>query len=350
MQETVTLAHGAGGKQTSELIEKVFRAHFENPLFTPDDAAVLQIPAADGGSGTAAGTAGSAAPRLAMSTDGFIVSPAFFPGGNIGKLSICGTVNDLACMGAQPLYMTCAFVIEEGFSMAKLEEIAAAMEKTAKEVGVNIVAGDTKVAGKGQVDGVFITTTAVGRIMDGIQTGGALARPGDCVIVTGDVGRHGCTILLARDEYGIEADVTSDCAPLWHPVRNVLTAVPDVHVIRDATRGGVGTVLYEIAGQSGVGFSLESEKIPVDPGVRGVCGMLGLEPLYLACEGRLVIIAPADKKDLILDTLHKCPYTEGAACIGTVTADHPGRVVLNTEIGAQTILPQPGNELLPRIC
>ena len=293
IHDTVTLAHGAGGKQTSELIEKVFRAHFENPLFTPDDAAVLEIPAG----------------RLAMSTDGFIVSPAFFPGGNIGKLSICGTVNDLACMGAQPLYMTCAFVIEEGFPMAKLEEIAAAMEKTAAETGVKIVAGDTKVAGKGQVDGVFITTTAIGRIMDGVKTGGALAKPGDCVIVTGDVGRHGCTILLARDDFGIEADVASDCAPLWKAVQNVLKAAPDTHVIRDATRGGVGTVLYEIAGQSCVGFSLEAEKIPVDPGVRGVCSMLGLEPLYLACEGRLVIIAPPEKKDCILETLRTSPYT-----------------------------------------
>jgi len=340
LQDTVTLAHGAGGKQTSELIEKVFKAHFENPLFTPDDAAVLQIgPGADG-----------QLPKLAMSTDGFIVSPSFFPGGNIGKLSICGTVNDLACMGAQPLYMTCAFVIEEGFPMAKLEEIAAAMEKTAAEAGVCIVAGDTKVAGKGQVDGVFITTTAVGRIMDGVTTGGALAKPGDSVIVTGDIGRHGCTILLARDDYGIEADVTSDCAPLWNAVHNVLTEVPGVHVIRDATRGGVGTVLYEIAGQSGVGFALDAENIPVDPGVRGVCGMLGLEPLYLACEGRLVIITPPETRDKVLDILRNSPHTEGAACIGTVTEDHPGRVVLQTEIGAQTILPQPGNELLPRIC
>ena len=334
MTDTVTLAHGAGGKQTSELIGKVFRAHFENPLFTPDDAAVLEIPAG----------------RLAMSTDGFIVTPAFFPGGNIGKLSICGTVNDLACMGAEPLYMTCAFVIEEGFPMEKLEKIAASMEETAKEAGVKIVAGDTKVAGKGQVDGVFITTTAVGRVLDGVRTGGALARPGDCVIVTGDIGRHGCTILLSRDDFGIEADVTSDCAPLWHAVRSVLAAAPDTHVIRDATRGGVGTVLYEIAAQSGVGFRLEADRIPVDPGVRGVCGMLGLEPLYLACEGRLVIIAPAEKKDAVLCALRESPHAGGAACIGAVTADHPGRVVLDTEIGSQTILPQPGNELLPRIC
>ena len=195
--------------------------------------------------------------RIAMSTDGFIVSPAFFNGGNIGKLSICGTVNDLACMGAVPKYLTCGFVIEEGFPLAKLEEIAAAMEKTAKEAGVMIVAGDTKVAGKGQVDGVFINTTGVGIIPDGIRTSGAMAKPGDAVIVTGDIGRHGCTILLARDDYGIEADVTSDCAPLSGAVQAALEAVPDIHVIRDATRGGVGTVLYEIAGQSGVGVRRE---------------------------------------------------------------------------------------------
>ena len=216
LQDTVTLAHGAGGKQTSELIEKVFKAHFENPLFTPDDAAVLQIgPGADG-----------QLPRLAMSTDGFIVSPSFFPGGNIGKLSICGTVNDLACMGAQPLYMTCAFVIEEGFPMAKLEEIAAAMEKTAAEAGVCIVAGDTKVAGRGQVDGVFITTTAVGRIMDGVTTGGALAKPGDSVIVTGDIGRHGCTILLARDDYGIRPAAPGQIRNLPENIFLILRQIP----------------------------------------------------------------------------------------------------------------------------
>lgn len=334
MSKTVTLAHGAGGKQTSELIHEVFEAHFKNPLFTADDAAVL-----DAGPG-----------KLAMSTDGFIVSPYEFPGGNVGKLSICGTVNDLACMGAEPLYMTCAFVIEEGFPMDKLEEIAASMEKTAAEAGVRIVAGDTKVAGRGQVDGVFITTTAIGKIRDGVKTGGALAKPGDAVIVTGDVGRHGCTILLARNEYGIEADVDSDCAPLWGTVNALLDTTDNVHVIRDATRGGVGTVLYEIAGQSGVGIRIDAEAVPVDGAVKGVCGMLGLEPLYLACEGRLVIIAPAEEKDRILEVLRASKYSQGAAVIGTVTEEMPGKVVMTTEIGAETLLPQPGGELLPRIC
>ena len=334
MNDTVTMAHGAGGKQTSELIQKVFRAHFENPYFTADDASVLPAPKG----------------RIAMTTDGFIVSPQFFPGGNIGKLSICGTVNDLSCMGAKPLYMTCAFVIEEGFEMAKLEEIAAAMEKTANEVGVRLVAGDTKVAGKGQCGGVFITTTGIGEIQEGIETSGKLARPGDAVIVTGDVGRHGCAILLARDEYGIDADVTSDCAPLWKPVDAALNAVRDIHVIRDATRGGVGTVLYEIAAESGVGVCLDQSKIPVDDKVRGVTGMLGLEPLYLACEGRLVMICPQEKADRLVEVLRGQKYTENAVIIGTITKEHAGRVIMTTEIGTQTLLPEPGNELLPRIC
>ena len=281
--KTVTMAHGAGGRQTSELIDEVFKAHFANPDLTADDAAVLVPPAG----------------KMAVSTDGFIVSPAFFPGGNIGKLSICGTVNDLACMGAKPMYLTCAFVIEEGFPMEKLEEIAAAMEKTAKEAGVRIVSGDTKVAGKGQVDGVFITTTGMGEIQDGVKVGGELAKPGDAIIVTGDVGRHGCTILLAREDFGIDADVTSDCAPLWGTVKEVMDATHNLHVIRDATRGGVGTVLYEIAGQSNVGIRLDASSVPVAPEVKGVCGMLGLEPLYLACEGRMVIMAPKEEAEKI---------------------------------------------------
>lgn len=334
MSKTVTLAHGAGGRQTSELIDQVFKAHFANPDLTSDDAAVLSV---EGG-------------KLAFTTDGFIVSPAEFPGGNIGKLSICGTVNDLACMGAKPLYLSCAFVIEEGFPMDKLEEIAAAMEKTAAEAGVKIVAGDTKVAGKGQVDGVFITTTGIGQIQEGVSTSGFQAKPGDAVLVSGDVGRHGCTILLARNEFGIEADVTSDCAPLWGTVQSMLETTKDIHVIRDATRGGVGTVLYEIAEQSKVGIRLNAPDIPVADGVKGVCGMLGLEPLYLACEGRLVIFAPKEVAPALLETLRKGKYSADAAIIGEVTEELPGRVMMKTEIGAETLLPPPGGELLPRIC
>lgn len=333
-EAVVTLAHGSGGQETGRLIDQVFRRHFQNPLFTADDAAIL--PAPEG--------------KIAMSTDGFIVSPAFFPGGNIGKLSICGTVNDLACMGAKPLYLTCSFVIEEGYPLANLENIAASMEKTAAEAGVRIVAGDTKVAGRGQADGVFITTTGLGQILSGVHPAGNCARPGDKILVTGDVGRHGCTILLARDDYGIEAGVKSDCAPLWNAVENLLQEAPDTHVIRDATRGGVGTVLYEIAAQSGVGIRLDADAVPVQEEVRGVCGMLGLEPLYLACEGTMVVIVPAEEADLAVEALRRSPHTEGACVIGEVTESHPGRVIMTTPIGTQTFLPRPGSELLPRIC
>lgn len=332
--KTITLAHGAGGKQTSDLIGGLFKKYFNNEYLTADDAAVLPAPTG----------------KIAMSTDGFIVSPAFFPGGNIGKLSICGTVNDLACMGAKPLYISIGCVIEEGFPMDKLEEITAAIAATAKEVGVSIVSGDTKVAGKGQVDGIFITTTGVGQIMEGAELSGAYAKPGDAIIVTGDVGRHGCTVLLERDRFGMEAHVTSDCAPLWNAVNAVLTETKDVHVIRDATRGGVGTVLYEIAEQSNVGISLDMESVPVAPEVAGVTGMLGLEPLYLACEGRLVIFAPKESAEQVVETLKSCKYTEGACIIGHVTEDMVGHVVVKTEIGTETLLPPPTGELLPRIC
>lgn len=334
MEKTVTLAHGAGGKQTNELIDQVFKAHFANPELTSDDAAVLTVNAG----------------KLAFTTDGFIVSPQEFPGGNIGKLSICGTVNDLSCMGAKPKYLSCAFVIEEGYSMEKLEKIAAAMEETAAKADVKIVAGDTKVAGKGQVDGVFITTTGIGEIQEGANTSGFLAKPGDAIIVSGDVGRHGCTILLAREDFGIDAEVTSDCAPLWECVEAMFDVTKDIHVIRDATRGGVGTVLYEIAEQSKVGIRLNQEQIPVQDGVRGVCGMLGLEPLYLACEGRLVIFAPKAEAPALVEALRKLEPSKDAAIIGEVTEEMPGRVVVTTEIGAQTLLPPPGGELLPRIC
>lgn len=334
MEKTVTLAHGAGGKQTSELIDQVFKNYFSNPDLTGDDAAVLNV---EGG-------------KLAFTTDGFIVSPAKFPGGNIGKLSICGTVNDLSCMGAKPLYLSCAFVIEEGFPMTDLLDIAKAMAETAKEAGVRIVAGDTKVAGKGQVDGVFITTTGIGRVLEDVDVSGAFARPGDQILVTGDVGRHGCTILLSREDFGIDADVTSDCAPLWHTVKSVLDVTKDVHVIRDATRGGVGTVLHEIADQSNVGIRLFAKDVPVQPEVKGVCGMLGLEPLYLACEGRLVIVVPKEHAKDVLEVLKEGKYSKEAAIIGEVTEEMPKRVVMKTEIGAETLLPPPGGELLPRIC
>ena len=334
MENIITLAHGSGSIQTSELIDSIFKSNFDNPYLTADDAAVLSLEEG----------------KIAMSTDGFIVSPYEFPGGNIGKLAICGSGNDIACMGAKPKYLTCSYIIEEGFPVEELEKIAKSMGETARKAGILIVAGDTKVAGKGQVDKIFITTTAVGNIVDGVNTSGSFAKPGDKIIVSGDIGRHGCTILLARGEFNIDADITSDCAPLWSNIEAVFNETKDIHVIRDATRGGVGTVLYEIAKQSNVGISLNHESIPIDPGVKGVCSMLGLEPLYLACEGRLVFFAPAEVADKVLNALRACENSTNAAIIGEVTGDNVGKVILNTAVGAKTILSRPSGELLPRIC
>ena len=334
MDDVITLAHGAGGQKTARLIGDIFRKYFDNPYLTADDAAVLPPPEG----------------RIAMTTDGFIVSPWEFPGGNVGRLSVCGTVNDLACMGARPLYMTVACVIEEGFRIADLEKITASLAETAWEAGVFLVAGDTKVAGRGQVDGIFLTTTGVGEVIPGTNLSGRNARPGDVIIVTGDIGRHGSAILLARNEFGIGADIESDDAPLFEAVRDMLSVTKEIHVIRDATRGGVGTVLYEIASESGVGIRIRRDDIPVAPAVEGLAGMLGLEVLYLACEGRMVVIAPREQAGALLEVLKKGKYTGGAAVIGEVTEERPGRVVVGTSIGTETLLPPPTGELLPRIC
>lgn len=332
MEKVITLAHGSGGRQTSELIGNLFKKYLDNPDFTADDAALLS-PLSN---------------QIAMSTDGFVVSPAFFPGGNIGELSVCGTVNDLACMGAQPKYMTCSFQIEEGYPIDQLEKIVQSMAKVAKEVGVHFVAGDTKVVGKGQVDGLFITTSGIGQVKEGVHLGGDLAKVGDRILVTGDIGRHGCTILLARNHFSIEADVTSDCAPLWSTVDEALTCTKDIQVIRDATRGGVGTVLYEIAEQSQVGIQIDETKIPVQEQVKGVCGLLGLDPLYLACEGRMVMVVAKEKAEEVLAVLKK--KNEMAEIIGQVSEENVGKVVIRTEFGGQTLLAEASGELLPRIC
>lgn len=334
MEGKITLAHGSGGRQTSELIENVFKPHFWNPQFTSDDAAILDM-----GSG-----------KIAVSTDGFVVSPYEFPGGDIGKLSICGTVNDLACMGAKPCYLTCSFIIEEGFCVDALKKIVCSMEKTAKEAEVKIVAGDTKVVGKGQVDGLYITTTGIGRCQENLALSGANACAGDVVIVTGDIGRHGSTILLERGDFGIDAEIKSDCAPLWSTVKSVLETSADVHVIRDATRGGVGTVLYEIAKESKVGICLDQSSIPVSDEVKGICGLLGLDPLYLANEGTMVMVVSEADAGQVIQTLRQCPYSQNAAVIGKINTQMPGKVTYVTEIGTEVLLPQPGGELLPRIC
>lgn len=331
--DIVTLAHGAGGTQTARLIEDIFAAAFDSPLLTRDDAAVLPIP---GG-------------KIAMTTDGFVVTPAFFSGGNIGKLSICGTVNDLACMCAKPLYITCSFIIEEGFKIADLKRITRSMAETAREAGAHIVAGDTKVVGRGQCDGIFITTAGVGLIA-GNTTGGNQACAGDAVLVTGDIGRQGCAILLARGDFGITADISSDCAPLWGVVTAMMDSGAELHTIRDATRGGVGTVLNEIAGQSSVCVEIREDAVPVQAPVRGLCGMLGLDPMYMACEGRMVVFAPEPAAQKLMKSIRACEYGKDAAIIGRVTKKYPGKVMMRTEAGGERLLTKPTGELLPRIC
>ncbi|MBP3721923.1 MAG: hydrogenase expression/formation protein HypE [Selenomonadaceae bacterium] len=334
MKDIITLNHGAGGRDTNELIREIFFDAFKNELLTADDAAVLPNPNA----------------KLAFTTDGFIVSPWKFSGGNIGKLSICGTVNDLAAMGAKPLYLSVAFVIEEGFLTADLKEIALAMKKTAEEAGVKIVVGDTKVAGKNQAGGVFITTSGIGEVSENVNLSGKFAKAGDKIIITGDIGRHGAAILLSRDNFSVSANILSDCAPLYKIADAALNASNNIHTIRDATRGGVGTVLYEIAEASKVGVKLYRESIPIQGEVKGLTAMLGLEPLYLACEGRFVIIVGENDAENVLNAVKNAPYGENAAIIGEITDEHSGKVVMKTEIGTETFLPAPGGELLPRIC
>lgn len=334
MDEIITLAQGGGGTQTAALINNVFRSAFENPLLTGDDAAVLP-----------------AQGRFAYTTDGFVITPRVFPGGDIGRLSVCGTVNDLACMGARPKYIACSFIIEEGLPVAELRRFAGSMAATAKEAGAVIVAGDTKVVAKGQCDGVFITTSGIGEIVAGASPSGAGVRPGDAVIVTGDVGRHGAAVLVARGGFLLDAAVESDCAPLWGSVDALLRQGPMIlHCARDATRGGFATVLNEVAEQSGVTVEIDEAVVPVDPQVRGVCGLLGLDPLYLACEGRLVLFVPQAEAGRALEVLRGCPYSVGAAVVGRVTAKRRAAVFARTAIGGERLLAPATGELLPRIC
>lgn len=332
--ERITLAHGSGGEQTRELIESVFFPAFENPSLTRDDAALLAAPAG----------------RLALTTDSFVVSPPFFPGGDIGKLSVCGTVNDLSCRAARPLYLTASFVIEEGFEAEKLKKIARSMAAAAAEAGAAIVAGDTKVVRKGQCDGLYITTAGVGALRQEPAPGGDRAREGDAVLVTGDIGRHGAAILVARGEFGLSSAVTSDCAPLWNMVEGLLREAGPVSCLRDATRGGLATVLCELAEASGAEMELDEKTLPVCDAVRGVCGLLGLEPLYLACEGRLAVILPGNRAEAALAALRKSPFGRDAAIVGRVRAGVPGRVTVRTAIGGRRLLAPPAGELLPRIC
>lgn len=335
MHDKITLAHGSGGKLTHELIEGIFKKYFANEiLIQGDDSARFILPQG----------------RTAFTTDSFVVSPIFFKGGDIGKLAVCGTVNDLASSGAKPLFLSCGFIIEEGFSMVELEKIARSMAETALESGVKIVTGDTKVVQKGAADKIFINTSGIGTIPEGINLSGSNAKPGDRVIVTGPVGEHGCSILLEREKLNITSEIKSDCAPLNKMVENTLKAAADVHVMRDPTRGGLAATLNEIAKQSEVGIRLYEDKIPVKNEVRGVCELLGLDPLYMANEGRMIIILPRDSVEPAINVLKTEKYGYDSCVIGEIADLPAGRVSLKTLAGGSRIVDMPVGDQLPRIC
>jgi hydrogenase expression/formation protein HypE len=334
-EERITLSHGSGGKATQTLIEAVFLEAFANPLLAPlEDGAVL----------TALGG------RLAFTTDSYVVSPLFFPGGDIGDLAVNGTVNDLAVSGARPLWLSAGFILEEGFPVADLERIVGSMAAAAEQAGVQIVTGDTKVVQRGKADGCYVNTAGVGVIERPGELGVATARPGDVVIVSGPVGEHGITIMLARGELDIESEVTSDTAPLNGLVERLLDAAPGVRGLRDATRGGVATICNEVARAAGVAVVLEEEAVPVRPDVRGACELLGIDPLYVACEGRLVAVVDGDQVEAAMAALRSHPLGEGAAVIGRVRDDPPGLVLLKTSFGGTRIVDLLVGDPLPRIC
>nr|WP_246576721.1 hydrogenase expression/formation protein HypE [Actinospica durhamensis] len=335
-EERVTLAHGAGGKATHTLIEAVFLEAFRNPLLeSMDDAAQLRL--GDG--------------ALALTTDSFVVSPLFFPGGDIGDLAVNGTVNDLAVSGATPRYLSAGFILEEGFPIADLTRIVASMADAARAAGVEIVTGDTKVVQRGKADGCYINTAGVGvpRRAPG-ALGLATVRPGDAVLVSGPVGEHGITIMLARGGLDLEADLVSDTAPVHGLVAGLLDAVPGVRAMRDATRGGVATVLNEIAAAADVAVVVEQDAVPVLPQVRGACELLGIDPLYVACEGRIVVVVDGEQAQDALAALRAHPLGAQAAVIGRVAADPPGLVLLSTAFGGTRIVDMLVGDPLPRIC
>ncbi len=331
----ITMAHGAGGKATNDLIAALFLPAFRNPALEKlEDHATFEV------NGT----------RFAFTTDAFTVHPLFFPGGDIGCLAVHGTINDLATAGARPLCLAAAFVLEEGLPIDTLQRIVASMATAAQRCGVPIVTGDTKTVQRGRGDGVYIVTTGLGIVEHPVNLSSANARPGDKVILSGSIGEHGVAVMLARGNLEFEADIQSDTAPLWDMVDRVLAVCPEVRCLRDPTRGGVATVLNEIAQASRVGIRVFDEKVPVRPEVRGACELLGIEPLYVANEGKMVFIVPPEKAELVLATLHEHPLGKDAAIIGQVEEEPAGMVLLETGLGGARVLDMLMGDPLPRIC
>mgnify|MGYP001404206792 FL=1 len=333
---TVELSHGAGGRASAQLIEEVFAKHFTNEwLDEGHDGALLP----------------AIRRPVAVSCDAHVVSPLFFPGGDIGKLAVCGTVNDVAMCGAKPLYLTASFIIEEGFALADLERIVKSMAEAAKEAGVAIVTGDTKVVERGKADGVFICTSGIGEQFENTETvSGKRAKPGDVVLVSGAIGDHGTAILSRREGLTFLTDLESDCAPLNKMVETIMKASSHVHVLRDPTRGGLAATLNEIATQSKVGIELNESAIVVHEAVNAACEFLGLDPLYVANEGKLIAICPAEEAQAVLEAMKADPYGKEAAIVGRVTEDNAGYVEMVTTVGGRRAVDWLNAEQLPRIC
>jgi hydrogenase expression/formation protein HypE len=338
----VDMNHGAGGRAAMQLVDELFGRALDNPFLRQgDDGAVLPAPPelADGG-------------RLVMACDGHVVAPLFFPGGDLGSLAVHGTVNDLAMMGARPLYLTASFILEEGFPLAELKRLAESMGAAARDAGVAVVAGDTKVVEKGHGDGCFVATSGVGVLARGVAVGGARARPGDALLLSGPIGAHGVAVLAARHALAFESELRSDSAPLHGLVAAMLAAAPPgtLHMLRDPTRGGLGTTLNEVARQSGVGMRIDEAAIPVPPAVEAACELLGLDPLYLANEGCLVAAVAPEAADAVLAAMRAHPRGAGAVRFGTVVADEQRFVQMATRFGGQRIVDWLSGEPLPRIC
>ena len=333
--DKILLDHGSGGKMAHQLTTELLLPLFDNPLLAPlHDGAVFEV----------------AGGRLAFSTDSFVVDPIFFPGGDIGDLAVNGTVNDLAMCGAVPRYLSMGLILEEGLPLADLKRVLASMRAALDKAGVQLITGDTKVVPRGAADKIFINTAGIGVVPSGVVIGGDGARPGDRILLSGTMADHGISVLTQREGLRFESDVVSDTAPLGAMVQAILAAAPGVRVLRDPTRGGVGTVLNEIALQSTVGMVIEEALLPVRPAVSGICDLLGFDPLYLANEGKLLCCVPPDQADAALAAMRRDPYGREAVIIGQVTAEHPGRAVMRTRIGGQRIVDMLSGEQLPRIC
>jgi hydrogenase expression/formation protein HypE len=334
----VLLAHGSGGRLMHDLIRDVFERHLHNPLLaTHDDSSVWSQKLKDG-------------ERLALTTDGYVVQPIFFAGGDIGKLAVCGTVNDLAMVGARPLYLTASFILEEGLALEDLDRVVASMAQAAKDAGVQIVAGDTKVVDHGSADAIFVTTAGVGVVGQGVNISGANARPGDAVLVSGAIGVHGMAILSQREGLQFSFPLASDCAPLNGLVAAMLAADDRIHCLRDPTRGGVATTLCELAQQSHVGIEIDEGALPIPDSVRAACDLLGLDPLYVANEGKLIAVVAEEAAESLIMVMRRHELGRDAAIIGRVGTVHPSRVVLRTRLGTHRIVDMLTGAQLPRIC